>query len=160
MTALESGQLDAVILPVPFGPIQFAKGYTNLLDATDYDFARTYPNTWAVVREDWARENPDHVVRYLRGQLRTQEWIYSHRDEFIARVAELVQIPPEHAAIGWEVYTGKGIFARDARPAVAGLEDMLRDLASENSFPSDSPPRATDQIDLSYLDRARAGLGL
>ena len=99
------------------------------------------------------------LVRYLRAYLRSLEWTYAQRDEFVAIAARLLNLDPKYATVGWEVYTSKAIWPRDGQPTLPGMSRVIDILAAQNAFAGRPPPPAAQFVDTSYLDEAQRTLG-
>jgi ABC-type nitrate/sulfonate/bicarbonate transport system substrate-binding protein len=155
-TSLRAGVISATTLPVPDSTRLLDDGYTDLGDAADY--IKEYQNSPISVRADWAAQNRSVMVRYMRGLLRSLEWVYAQRDEFLPVAARLLQMEPRYVAIGYETYAGKRIWPRDGRPTPAGMAKVIDILAEQGTFPG-SPPPASDFIDMSYVEEAQRSLG-
>lgn len=99
------------------------------------------------------------LVRYLRGLLRTMDWLYSQKDEFVPIAARLLSLEPRYAGVGWDTYTGKNVWPRDGRPTTNGIAKVIDILAQQGTFGSNPPPQPGEFVDLSYIDEAQRTLG-
>jgi len=111
------------------------------------------------VRAEWGSQNRAVLVRYLRGLLRTMDWLYTSRDEFVPIAARLLNLEPRYAGIGWDTYTGKAVWPRDARPTMNGIAKVIDILAQQGTFGGNPPPQPGELVDLSYIDEASRTLG-
>jgi len=157
VTALRAGVISATTLPVPDSTRVLEEGYANLGDAADY--IKEYQNSPISVRAEWGSQNRAVLVRYLRGLLRTLDWVYTQRDEFVPIAARLLSLEPRYAAVGWDTYTGKRVWPRDGRPTTNGLAKVIDILAEQGTFGTNSPPQPGEFVDLSYIDEAQRTLG-
>jgi ABC-type nitrate/sulfonate/bicarbonate transport system substrate-binding protein len=157
VTSLRAGVISATTLPVPDSTRVIEEGYTNLGDAADY--IKEFQNSPIAVRAEWARENRPLVVRYLRALLRTLDWVYREKDEFVPIAARLLSLEPRYAAVGWDTYSGKSVWPRDGRPTLNGLTKVIDILAQQGTFAGNPPPAAAEFVDLSYIDEAQRTLG-
>lgn len=156
VTALRAGAIDATTLPVPDSTRVIEEGFANLGDAADY--IQEYQNSPLSVRTSWAAANRDLLVRYLRAYLRTLDWTYTQRDEFVAIAARLLSLDPKYAAVGWELYTSKQIWPRDGRPTLPGIAKIIDILNGQNTFAGRPPPPAMQFVDTSYIEEAQRTL--
>ena len=156
-TALRAGAVSATTLPVPDSVRMFDEGYNNLGDAIDY--VKEFQNSPIAVRADWAAQNRPLLVRYLRAYLRTLEWVYTQKDEFVPIAAKLLGFEPKYANIGWEAYAGRSIWPRDGQPTLPGMAKVISILADQGTFGSNPPPPPSKFLDLSYLEEAQRSLG-
>jgi ABC-type nitrate/sulfonate/bicarbonate transport system substrate-binding protein len=156
-TALRAGAVSATTLPVPDSVRMFDEGYNNLGDAIDY--VKEFQNSPMAVRADWAAQNRPLLVRYLRAYLRTLEWVYTQKDEFVPIAAALLGFEPRYANIGWETYAGRSIWPRDGHPTLPGMAKVISILAEQGTFGSNPPPPPSKFLDLSYLEEAQRSLG-
>lgn len=151
LTAVVSSQVDAATLPIPFSLIAADQGTVRLADASDY--VRHYQNTGLLVRGKWAEENPDVVVRFLRGMIGSIKWIFSNRDEFVAYAGKKLKMKKEYAVAGWNTYAGKKIWSIDGSPTREGLETVIRHQVRLGFLPEGL--KVEMFTDLSYLHKAQ-----
>jgi NitT/TauT family transport system substrate-binding protein len=79
--AYRSGAVDGAWVPEPTASKLVAEGATVLLDESDLWPGGKFVITNVVVSQKFLKEHPDVVEAFLRGTVRTNEWINAHRDE-------------------------------------------------------------------------------
>jgi ABC-type nitrate/sulfonate/bicarbonate transport system substrate-binding protein len=156
-TSLRAGVIAATTLPVPDSTRLLEEGYTDLGDAADY--IQEYQNSPISVRAEWAAQNRAVLVRYLRALLRSLDWVYAQKDEFVPIAARLLEMEPRYVSAGWDVYAGKRIWPRDGRPTPAGIAKIIDILAEQGTFGSSPRPSPTEFVDMSYVEEAQRSLG-
>jgi len=94
--ALREGRIDAGVLPVPFGPIEDAKGnIRELFNATDA--FGTFSSIFQVARTRFLEESPDAVRAWLDDYVVGLHWLYdpANRRDAVALAAEVSKSTPE-----------------------------------------------------------------
>lgn len=146
LTAVVTGQVDAATLPVPFSLIAADQGTVRLADADDY--VRHYQSTAVMVRGKWAQENPEVVVRFLRGMIRSIRWIFKEREQFVDYAEKKLKMKKEYAAAGWQAYAGKKVWSIDGSPTKEGLEAAVKHQVRLGFLPEGF--QVDKLVDLSY----------
>jgi NitT/TauT family transport system substrate-binding protein len=155
-TALRAGVIAATTLPVPDSTRLLEEGYTDLGDAADY--IKEYQNSPISVRAEWAAQNRPVLVRYLRALLRSLDWVYAQKDEFVPIAARHLEMEPRYVSAGWDVYAGRRIWPRDARPTLPGIAKIIDILAEQGTFGSSPRPTPAEFVDMSYVEEAQQTL--
>lgn len=151
LASIVAGQVDAATLPLPFNLIAADQGAVKLADASEY--VRHYQNTTLLVRGKWAEENPDVVVRFLRGLIDSIKWILNNRDEFAIYAVKKLKMKRDYAVEGWDTYAGKKIWPIDGSPTREGLETVIRRQVRLGFLPDGL--KVDRFMDLSYLQKAQ-----
>jgi ABC-type nitrate/sulfonate/bicarbonate transport system substrate-binding protein len=127
---------DGTLLLTPFEIIAKAQGFNQLTRAVDV--YHRYQGLVGAARRDWAKNNKDTLVAYIRGFSEAVDWLYDakNRDEAIAILRKnLPQMSPEVAAQSYAVlFDSKLGFTRKARFDVEGARKVLA-LRSEYGEP-------------------------
>lgn len=149
LAALNSGQVAAAFLVVPLVFSAEDQGMNVLGYYKDY-----FPNyqlTVMSVKRGWAEKNRPLLIRFIKGALRANRWLFSNRDAASEFFAKEIQMSPEMARKGWDYYTANRIWHPNLELNGEGMKLALEILAEETK----SPPRdATQYIDRSYLQQA------
>ena len=117
-----------------------------------------YQGTVPYVLRSWAKANADTLVSYLQACIEGLRWSLdpANRTEVIGLYADRLSLPADIAARTYEIATDpKNGLAEDARLDIEGFRTMLR-LRAEFTGGELAPPEK--YVDLSYYERARAGL--
>jgi NitT/TauT family transport system substrate-binding protein len=154
--ALKSGGIDATLIAEPLTLVAEESGLSNLGYVGDY-----IPHlqvTAVAAKSDWAKANRGLVVRYLKGLVRTYQWLYNNRDEAIEATAAVAKVERKFAARGYEIYTKRRVWPIDGSPAMDGMKVVL-DYMREGKMLASSA--GTEKyVDLSYLEQAKRELGI
>ena len=154
LAALTSGQVSASFLVVPLVYAAEEQGLNVLGYYKDY-----FPNyqlTVVSVKRAWAAKNRPLLVRYLKGALRANRWLFANKEAAADFLAKEIQIAPDLARRGWEYYTANRIWHPSLELNVEGMRVALEILAEESKFTAPDPVK---YIDRSYLQQALKELG-
>lgn len=120
-----------------------------------------YQGPGMFVLRRWAQANADTLVRYIQAYVEGLRWAMApaHKAEAAALVAEQLKLSTEVAEKCYEIAADPvGGLAKDARFDVEGFKNTLKLRAEIESQWAGTPPPAEKYFDLSYYDRAVAGL--
>ena len=149
LAALTSGQVAAAFLVVPLVFTAEEQGFNVLGYYKDY-----FPNyqlTVMSVKRGWAEKNRSLLVRFLKGALRANRWIFANREAASDFLAKEIQISPELARKGWDYYTANRIWHPNLELNPEGVKVAIEILAEETKLP---PQDALKYIDRSFLQQA------
>jgi ABC-type nitrate/sulfonate/bicarbonate transport system substrate-binding protein len=151
----------AAVLGPPFSFRAQAAGFKDMGPAARAVGA--YQSDGAFVMRDWARArgNGDLVVRYIRGLVEGRRWALdpANRAEATGLLVDRLQLSREAAASTFALITDPvDGMARDARLDMEGFKNVLKLRAEIEGQWGGSPPPPDKYLDLSYYDRALAGL--
>jgi NitT/TauT family transport system substrate-binding protein len=149
LAALNSGQVAAAFLVVPLVFSAEEQGMNVLGYYKDY-----FPNyqlTVMSVKRGWAEKNRPLLVRFIKGTLRANRWLFANRDAASEFFAKEIQMSPEMARRGWDYYTSNRIWHPNLDLNGDGMRLALEILAEETKA---APQDATKYIDRSYLQQA------
>lgn len=153
---LRSGEIDAGLQGAPLNFIARDAGYTALVNPRDQfpDFQFTSLN----VDSEWAKENSDVTVRFLRAYIRAHEWFYANRDAAGDIAVQETGIDRSYALRAWDEYTEAEIFPRDADASEASVQALIDVSALIRALPNRAGTTAGDYINRCYLKDAWAGM--
>ncbi len=121
----------------------------------------TYQSDSLLVMREWAKANNDTLVRYIKAYVQGRRWVLdpANKAEAIQLLVDRLKITPQVAAQCYAVALDPvdGI-AKDAKFDVAGFDSVLKLRAEMQGQWGGSPPAASKYLDLSYYDKAIAGL--
>ena len=149
LAALNSGQVAAAFLVVPLVFSAEEQGMNVLGYYKDY-----FPNyqlTVMSVKRGWAEKNRPVLIRFIKGALRANRWLFSNREAASEFFAKEIQMSPEMARKGWDYYTSNRIWHPNLELNGDGMKLALEILAEETKA---APQDATQYIDRSYLQQA------
>jgi ABC-type nitrate/sulfonate/bicarbonate transport system substrate-binding protein len=120
-----------------------------------------YQGSGAFATRSWARANEDTVVRYIQAYLEGLRWVKTpaNKAESVALLVERLKLDPEVAGQCSDVVADPaGGYATDARLDVEGFKNVLKLRAEIEGQWGGTPPSPEKYLDLSYYERALAGL--
>jgi ABC-type nitrate/sulfonate/bicarbonate transport system substrate-binding protein len=110
---------------------------------------------------DWAKANSDTLVRYIRAYVEGRRWALDpkNKGEAVVLLADRLKLPAEIAAQSYAVATDptEGM-AKDAKLDMPGFNNVLKLRAEIEGQWGGTPPPAEKYLDLSYYEKALAGL--
>lgn len=149
LAALSSGQVAAAFLVVPLVFSAEEQGLNVLGYYKDY-----FPNyqlTVMSVKRGWAEKNRPLLVRFIKGTLRANRWLFANREAASEFFAKEIQMAPELARKGWDYYTANRIWHPNLELNGEGMKLALEILAEETKA---LPQESSKYIDRSYLQQA------
>jgi len=149
LAALNSGQVAAAFLVVPLVFTAEEQGMNVLGYYKDY-----FPNyqlTVMSVKRGWAEKNRPLLIRFIKGALRANRWLFSNREAASDFFAKEIQMSPEMARKGWDYYTSNRIWHPNLELTGEGMKLALEILTDETKA---APLDASQYIDRSYLQQA------
>ncbi len=121
----------------------------------------SYQSDGAFVMRDWAKANGDTVVRYIRAYVEGRRWVLdpANKAEAIQLLVDRLKLMPEVAALSYAVATDPtDPIAKDAKFDMDGFRNVLKLRAEIEGQWGGTPPAPDKYLDLSYYDKALAGL--
>ncbi len=114
-----------------------------------------YQGTSAFVLRDWGKANSDSLVKYIEAYIEGRRWSFDpqNRAEAIALLAERLKLTPDIASLAYD--STKNDFSRDGAIDMDGVKNVLKLRAQ---FEGGTPAQPEKYLDLSYYQKARAGL--
>src|SRR5262245_3344826 len=155
----DKARAAAAVINVPFNFRLLAAGMKDLGSATKSIGA--YQAGSVVVMREWANANSDNLVRYLRAIIEGRRWLLDPANEAEATqlVADRINLPLEIAARAYAVVTDRTQgFNKDAQFDMEGFKNVLKLRAEIEGQWGGKPPAPDKYFDLSYYNKAIAGL--
>jgi len=154
--AVQNGTAAAALIGQPQDFRLTGEGYTNL--GNSYDVFPYYPLDVITTRRDWAQQNPDVVVRYIRAIVQADRWLYDPANrEAAANVAvNVLKMSQDEALRSYDLLvTQTQAIPREADLPMSGLQAVIDTMVDIDLL---SPPLPSPEkyVDLSYLERARS----
>ena len=150
---------SAAVLGPPFSFRAAAAGLKDMGAAAKA--VGSYQSDGAFVMRAWANANSDTLVRYIRAYVEGRRWALdpANRAEAIQLLADRLKLSPEVAAQSYATATDPADpIAKDAKFDMAGFNNVLKLRAEiEGQWGGKAPP-AEKYIDLSFYEKALAGL--
>lgn len=114
-----------------------------------------YQGTSAFVLRAWGKANADTLVKYLEAYVEGLRWSFDPKNkaEAIGLLVERLKLPEDIAAASYE--NTKDGFSRDGEINIEGVKNVLKLRAQ---FEGGTPAAPENYLDLSYYQKARAGL--
>jgi ABC-type nitrate/sulfonate/bicarbonate transport system substrate-binding protein len=154
LIAVQKGAVAATLLSQPDDFHAEALGLPRLGQSTDYVDSLQYTAT--SVRRDWARQNQDVLVRFLRAYVEACRWFYdpANRADAIRIYVEQTHAEPDMTARTYDLYVAsRKVLAQAGEVNVEGLR-VLAENWQEFGLTEPAPP--TERwLDLSYLEQAQ-----
>jgi NitT/TauT family transport system substrate-binding protein len=153
--SLQKGEAAAAFLSPPYDFHAEAAGYNLLADYAEH--FPSYPLT-INVNMDFAKANPEIVMKYLRAMVRASKWIYEekNREEAIAVLEKNIEVSHNYADKTYEYVIRKirGI-SPDCKISLAELENLLSVLVRAGLLKEESAARAAKFLDFTFLELIR-----
>lgn len=149
----------AAVINVPFNFRLLAAGMKDLGSATKS--IGPYQAGSVVVMRDWAKANSDTLVRYIQAIIEGRRWLLdpANKAEAIQLAVEKVKLPPDVAARSYDYVTDPNEgFNKDAHFDREGFDNVLKLRVEIEGQWGGKPPAPDKYIDLSYYNKAIAGL--
>ncbi len=154
--ALTQGAVEATLLSAPVTFDAEARGF-KLLGSSAEAIPQYMFGTMATKR-DWARQNSDTLVRFLRGYQDALDWIEdpANKAKVVEHWADIAKTNPEAAAKTYELYvTGPlkdKMLSKKAGVSLEGMKAVV-DMMTEGGILK-RPVSIDELLDLSYLEQA------
>ena len=148
----------AAILNPPF-TIQAQDAGLKELGAA-IDVVGPYQSDGGWVLRSWAKANEDTLVRYIQANIEGIRFALNpaNKAEMTAVIAERLKLPQDIAARSLQLVLDQKGFATDAKFDMEGFRNVLKLRADLLGTWGGTPPAPERYLDLSYYQRALAGL--
>jgi ABC-type nitrate/sulfonate/bicarbonate transport system substrate-binding protein len=153
---VQDKSLKATMLNPPFSLRAVAAGLKDM--GVGVKAVGAYQATGGFVMRAWAEKNADTVVRYVQAYVEGLRWSLdpANKQEAIKLLVDGLKLSPELAARCYEIEADPATgLSRDAKFDMEGFKNVLR-LRAE--FEGGTAPAPEKYLDLSYYQRALAGL--
>ncbi|HLH27203.1 MAG TPA: ABC transporter substrate-binding protein [Chloroflexota bacterium] len=153
--AVQNGTAAAALIGQPQDFRLVADGYKSL--GLSSDVVPEYPLDVMTVRRDWAQQNSDVVVRYLRAIIEADRWLYdpANRDAAAQITVDVLKMTPEEGRRTYDLLvTQTQAIPKDGDLSTSGVQAVIDSMAEVGLLSPPLPP-PTKYMDLSYLERAR-----
>jgi ABC-type nitrate/sulfonate/bicarbonate transport system substrate-binding protein len=149
----------AAILNPPFSIRAKKEGLKDMGSAVDVIGPYQSGSAWVV--RSWGQANADTLVRYTKAYIEGLRWAMNPANKTAAvnLLSERLKLPQDVTAEAYEMAGDprKG-FAKDAKLDLAGFRNVLKLRAEILGQWGGTPPAPDKYLDLSYYERAVAGL--
>jgi ABC-type nitrate/sulfonate/bicarbonate transport system substrate-binding protein len=155
---IEDKSLAAGILNLPFSITAERSGLKNMGPAVQSIGPYQATAGWLV--RDWGQKNQETVVRYIQAYVEGLRWSLNpaNKAEVVALLADRLKLPPDVAEKSFEQAADPKVgFAKDAAFDLEGFRNVLK-IRAEFESGGAPPPPAEKYLDLSYYQKALAGL--
>jgi ABC-type nitrate/sulfonate/bicarbonate transport system substrate-binding protein len=114
-----------------------------------------YQGTSAFVLRSWGAANTDTLVKYLEAYIEALRWSFDpkNKTEAVNLLVERLKLPEDIATLSYD--GTKNDFNRDGAIDMDGVNNVLKLRAQ---FEGGTPASPEKYLDLSYYQKARAGL--
>jgi ABC-type nitrate/sulfonate/bicarbonate transport system substrate-binding protein len=149
----------AAMLNPPFSIRAKKEGLKDMGSAVDVVGPYQSGSAWVV--RSWGQANADTLVRYTKAYIEGVRWALdpANKSAAIALLSERLKLPQDVTAEAYEMALDprKG-FARDAKFDMEGFKNVLKLRAEILGQWGGNPPAPDKYLDLSYYERAVAGI--
>ncbi|MGB3866159.1 MAG: ABC transporter substrate-binding protein [Xanthobacteraceae bacterium] len=147
---LQSGEIEAGLQGAPMNQVALEAGYNNLGRPSDMfpDFQFTSVN----VDSDWASQNRDTVVAFLRAYVCACQWLAANREASREIAGREANLPPDHADFAWQECVRDGVIPADGRADVKSVQTLIEVSSQIRALPGRRALDASSYINPSYLD--------
>ncbi len=114
-----------------------------------------YQGTSGFVLRAWGKANADTLIKYLEAYIEGLRWSFDPKNkaEAVGLLAERLKLPEDIATLSYD--STKDGFNRDGALDMDGVKNVLKLRAQ---FEGGTPAEPEKYLDLSYYQKARAGL--
>jgi ABC-type nitrate/sulfonate/bicarbonate transport system substrate-binding protein len=143
----------AAMLNPPFS-VRAEKAGLKIMD-TAATALGAYQGTSAFVLRAWGKANADTLVKYLEAYVEGLRWSFDPKNkaEAVGLLVERLKLPEDVATLSYD--STKDGFNRDGAIDMEGVKNVLKLRAQ---FEGGTPADPEKYLDLSYYQKARAGL--
>jgi ABC-type nitrate/sulfonate/bicarbonate transport system substrate-binding protein len=155
----EDKSIAASMLNPPFSVVAEKAGLMNLGSAVKA--VGPYQATAGFVMRAWARQNEDTLVKYLQAYVEGVRWSLeaANRSEATGLLRDRLKLADDVAAAAYAIATDANEgFARDGKVDLDGFRNVLKLRAAHLGTWGGTPPAPEKYLDLSYYQKAFAGL--
>lgn len=134
------------------------QGFKVLVEASE--IVKDFQHEGLVVRPEWARQNEDLLVRFIRATLLAERWIATpqNKQAALASLAKSLGITEAEARTIFETYVeAQAVIPREGDIDQAGVRGVV-DLLGEIDAAGNPKPEPTRLADTTLLQRAKASL--
>ena len=156
MAAVRENRAQFTYMNPPASLNAVADGFTML--ATLADYYPEFPGSSGGAIRDWARENEDTLVKYLRAYIHAVDWLLdpANRDAAIALANLRIKEDPKTLAGSYDSLVKKGLVPTAAVKR-EGFAQVLELLAESRLIKEPLAP-IEKYVDVSYQQKAIAGM--
>lgn len=150
--ALQSGGVDATILPPPFDFQSEALGFTDL--GTTQSYLKDFPFDAYAVNTNWAKERRQTAVGFVAGFLEGARWLYNeaNKGEAVAILTKFTETNRDIGNMTYDLFMKKiDAFSRDGKLSRQGYERLMEALVELGDMEKPIPPMERF-FDYSYID--------
>lgn len=154
VAALREGKLSAALITEPFTTQMRNSGFSYLGEGLDSVGA--YQANVQIANREWAKNNEQATVGYIRALISAVEWLYdpANRDEATKILAGRVRITEAAARPSVEALVkGRAALARKAELDMEGVKNVLA-LREQYGQPQTKMGAPEKYIDLTYYNKA------
>ena len=151
--------IAASMLNPPFSVLAQKAGLKNLGSAVKS--VGPYQATGGFVMRAWAKQNEDVLVKYLQAYVEGVRWSLdpANKEHAIRLLMDRLKLAEDVATAAYEFATDPAEgFAKDAKVDVEGFRNVLKLRAQHLGTWGGTPPAPEKYLDLSYYQKAAAGL--
>jgi ABC-type nitrate/sulfonate/bicarbonate transport system substrate-binding protein len=150
--------IAASMLNPPFSVVAEKAGLKNMGSAVKA--VGPYQATGGFVMRTWAKGNEDVLVKYLQAYVEGVRWSLdpTNQADAVRFLMERLRLAEDVATAAYVVATGPEGFAKDGALDLEGFRNVLKLRATHLGTWGGTPPAPEKYLDLSYYQKALAGM--
>jgi ABC-type nitrate/sulfonate/bicarbonate transport system substrate-binding protein len=143
----------AAMMNPPFSILGERAGFKDM--GTASEALGAYQGSSAIVLREWGKANADTLVKYLQAYVEGLRWMLDPKNkaDAVALLVERLRLPEDIATLAYD--STKDDFSRDGAVDMEGVKNVLKLRAQ---FEGGTPAAPVKYLDLSYYQKALAGL--
>jgi ABC-type nitrate/sulfonate/bicarbonate transport system substrate-binding protein len=158
--ALVNGSVSAALLTDPGSFLLIDQGFSNL-GALEDALPRMEFEGWTV-NANTARQAPDALVAFLRGMVKTYQWLYdpANKEELLRIYREEYKLEPKIAEQAYAANVPGKMWNENGRIDRAAMQVLIDDMRQNNDFEGLPVPTVDQVVDEGPLRQAWTQLGI
>jgi ABC-type nitrate/sulfonate/bicarbonate transport system substrate-binding protein len=140
LAGLRNKQLDVAMVGQPQDFQMQEMGFNSLGQASDWIKEFGFVEVWA--KRDWAKGNEEAIVRFLRANARTIDWLYdpANKEEAIKILAAATKTEDKYSRLTYEMLIEqKKSFTPKGEPSERAIDETIRILAEAGELKPGAP---------------------
>ncbi|HLH26691.1 MAG TPA: ABC transporter substrate-binding protein [Chloroflexota bacterium] len=156
VTAMSTKQIDGTIMPPPDNYRLEDMGLKRLAEVNEA--VPEYQFQFLAAMRNWAQNNQDATVRFLRAYVNSLHWLYdpANKAQAMGVLQDRMQLSEDYARRTYEQWIEQEqFFPHDGEAPAGGLKAM-EDMLVETGEATQPLPSRDKYLDFKYLEMARA----
>lgn len=129
---------------------------------TTTELVKDYQTGSFVVQKDWAKNNQDLLVRFLRAHLNTTRWLNDpkNKNEVVQFFMSEFKAAEDEAQQTYDLYFVQSkppMIPPESDVNIKGMQVLIDAMAEVGDFKGKPAPAPQKYLDMSYLEMAKKG---